>query len=86
MEDLLEVLAELLADITDPRLLSRVWSQDRVLSRLSVSLFTLSPNSLSHSMLTCCPYTLLTPLTLTGLPNAWTGESHSWNYYVGVDN
>ena len=81
MEDLLDVLVELLADITDTRPLSRVWSQDWVLSRLSVSMFPLSPNSLSHSMLTCWPYTLLTPPTLTGLPNAWTGESHSWNDY-----
>ena len=77
-EDLLEVFTEL---VEDTRPLSRVWSQDLVLSRLStapVSMLPLSVNSLSHSMLTCCPYTLLTPLTLTGLPIAWTGESHSW--------
>ena len=79
MEDLLDVSTELAEDMADPWPLSRVCSQVRVLSRLSApaSMFPLSVNSLSHSMLTCWPYTRLTLLTLTGLPNAWTGESHS---------
>jgi len=76
MEDLLDVFTELAEDTW---LLSRVCSQVRVLSRLSApaSMSPLSRNSLSHSMLTCCPYTRLPLLPLTGLPTAWTGESHS---------